>query len=178
MEWGLRVTMGTGFADPLVAVDAADHGLVFLAYQQQSIYSMVENVWIPFEGAAYHEYTFISFDLQTYSLYTDAQLSHVGIFDTQSPDWGVTWGDGAIGASSLSEWRYVRYGIVTLPLGGDVNCDGTVDFRDINPFVQALTDGDAYQNAYPGCWPENSDINGDGSVDFGDINPFVELLIP
>ena len=61
---------------------------------------------------------------------------------------------------------------------GDVNCDGTVDFGDINPFVQALTDQGAYQGTYPACWPENADINGDGSVDFGDINPFIELLIP
>jgi hypothetical protein len=177
VQWGLRVTMGAGFADPLVAVDAAEHGLVILHYQQDRIYSVVEYVFIPFEGGTYHEYTLMSLDLQTYSLYVDQQLAHVGVFDAQSPDWGVTWGDGTIGASSLSEWRYVRYGIVTVPLAGDTNCDGTVDFQDINPFVQALTDGDAYQNAHPACWPENSDINGDGTVDFGDINPFVELLL-
>jgi len=59
---------------------------------------------------------------------------------------------------------------------GDLNCDGTVDFGDINPFVLAETDLAAWQAAYPGCPVANGDINGDGSVDFGDINPFVALL--
>jgi hypothetical protein len=59
---------------------------------------------------------------------------------------------------------------------GDLNCDGTVDFGDINPFVLVLTDAAAWQAAYPGCPIANGDINSDGSVDFGDINPFVALL--
>jgi hypothetical protein len=64
----------------------------------------------------------------------------------------------------------------TLP--GDLNCDGTVDFADINPFVLYLSNFAAWQAAYPSCLPENGDINGDGSYpSFGDINPFVELLL-
>ena len=59
---------------------------------------------------------------------------------------------------------------------GDLNCDGTVDFGDINPFVLALTNPGVYATTYPDCDILNGDINGDGSVDFGDINPFVQLL--
>ena len=59
---------------------------------------------------------------------------------------------------------------------GDVNCDGLVDFGDINPFVLLLTNPGAWQAAYPGCPLLNGDINEDGVVDFGDINPFVRLL--
>jgi hypothetical protein len=59
---------------------------------------------------------------------------------------------------------------------GDVNCDGTVDFGDINPFVLALSDPAQYEVNYPGCPLENRDINGDGACDFGDINPFVAVL--
>ena len=58
---------------------------------------------------------------------------------------------------------------------GDANCDGVVDFLDINPFVLALSDPQTYQTLYPGCFPLN-DINGDGRVDFEDINPFVAVL--
>jgi hypothetical protein len=54
---------------------------------------------------------------------------------------------------------------------GDANCDGQVDFGDINPFVAALSNG-LYCDG-TGC---NVDINGDCGVDFGDINPFVALL--
>jgi len=59
---------------------------------------------------------------------------------------------------------------------GDCNCDGTLDFGDINPFVLVLTDLAAWEAAYPGCPLVNADINKDGVVDFGDINPFVALL--
>jgi hypothetical protein len=59
---------------------------------------------------------------------------------------------------------------------GDLNCDGTVDFGDINPFVLALADPVGYANAYPSCDINLGDINSDGSVNFGDINPFIALL--
>jgi hypothetical protein len=62
---------------------------------------------------------------------------------------------------------------------GDVNCDGVVDFGDINPFVQVLSNPSAWQATYPRCPLLNADINGDGTYgqnSFGDINPFVTLL--
>jgi hypothetical protein len=62
---------------------------------------------------------------------------------------------------------------------GDLNCDGSVDFGDINPFVLYLSNFAAWQTAFPGCNPLNGDINGDGTygqASFGDINPFVALL--
>jgi hypothetical protein len=59
---------------------------------------------------------------------------------------------------------------------GDVNCDGVVDFRDINPFVLILSNLAGWQAAYPGCPWQNGDCNQDGTVDFKDINPFVAVL--
>ena len=62
---------------------------------------------------------------------------------------------------------------------GDVNCDGVVDFGDINPFVQYLSNFTAWQATYPRCHALNGDIDGDGTHgqgSFGDINPFVALL--
>lgn len=60
---------------------------------------------------------------------------------------------------------------------GDLNCDGAVNFGDINPFVQYLSDFTGWQAMHAGCPPENGDINGDGEYpSFGDINPFVALL--
>jgi hypothetical protein len=63
------------------------------------------------------------------------------------------------------------------PLTGDLNCDGTVNFGDINPFVLRLSNLAGYRAIYPICPNANGDINGDGTVNFGDINPFVALLI-
>ena len=60
---------------------------------------------------------------------------------------------------------------------GDLNCDGSINFGDINPFVLYLSNPSAWQTAYQGCPPANGDINGDGTLySFGDINPFVALL--
>jgi hypothetical protein len=59
---------------------------------------------------------------------------------------------------------------------GDMNCDGSVDFDDIDPFVLTLTDPESYEAAYPDCDILRGDIDGSGSVDFDDIDPFVELL--
>jgi hypothetical protein len=59
---------------------------------------------------------------------------------------------------------------------GDLNCDQVVDFTDINPFILALSDPDAYATAFPECSHTLADCNDDGEVDFRDINPFVLLL--
>ncbi len=52
---------------------------------------------------------------------------------------------------------------------GDCNCDGVIDFDDINPFVDALSGGTP-------CSVENCDVNDDGVIDFNDINPLVDAL--
>jgi hypothetical protein len=60
---------------------------------------------------------------------------------------------------------------------GDLNCDGSVNFGDINPFVLALSAGESgYYASWPNCQWYNGDVNTDGVVGFGDINPFVALL--
>jgi hypothetical protein len=59
---------------------------------------------------------------------------------------------------------------------GDINCDGEVDFGDINPFVLILSNPEAWAAHYPACDASNGDINNNGTVGFDDINPFVRLL--
>jgi hypothetical protein len=61
-------------------------------------------------------------------------------------------------------------------LTGDANCNGSVGFDDINPFVLLLSNLPAWQTEFPGCPILTGDINGDGEVNFDDINPFVALL--
>ncbi len=62
---------------------------------------------------------------------------------------------------------------------GDLNCDGAIDFGDINPLVTFLSNFAAWQGQFPGCNAANGDINCDGIFgqgSFGDINPFVALM--
>ena len=49
-----------------------------------------------------------------------------------------------------------------------MNCDGAVNLLDIQPFVDAILDGE---------FAPKADINQDDVVDLLDIGPFVNLLI-
>ena len=60
---------------------------------------------------------------------------------------------------------------------GDLNCDGAVDFFDIDSFVLAVTDPAGYEDTYPDCDIMLADVNGDGEVNFFDIDAFVELVV-
>lgn len=66
-----------------------------------------------------------------------------------------------------------------VPCPGDVNCDGVVNFKDIDPFVGRLgcPDSDPAGCHTPStCTWHNADVNGDGHVNFKDIDPFVGTL--
>jgi hypothetical protein len=81
--------------------------------------------------------------------------------------------------SSVDYQQHLARLVIGGGLVGDLNCNGSVGFDDINPFVQYLSNFAAWQAAYPNCPATNGDINGDsvyGQGSFGDINPFVALL--
>ncbi|MBP7745130.1 MAG: hypothetical protein KA383_03285 [Phycisphaerae bacterium] len=60
---------------------------------------------------------------------------------------------------------------------GDCNCDGVVNFGDINAFVLYLSNNAQWLATYADCPAANGDIDGNGVYpSFGDINPFVTLL--
>lgn len=63
------------------------------------------------------------------------------------------------------------------PRPGDVNCDRRVDNGDIDAFVLALTDADAYAAQFSWCRRDLADVNGDTLIDAEDIDPFVARLI-
>ncbi len=102
---------------------------------------------------------------------TTAAIPHgrVGLYDDQ-PNVGA----GGFGPPQTFSNFQLQGTLAVTP--GDMNCDGVVNFSDINPFVRALSDPAGYAQAYPGCNILNGDLNGDGSVGFDDINPFVALL--
>ncbi len=66
---------------------------------------------------------------------------------------------------------------------GDADCNGTVDFDDIDYFVAGLSGEQAWIDLHvvmngtpPTCQFGNCDANSDGSVDFDDIDAFVALI--
>jgi hypothetical protein len=154
-----------------------DAWVVTLVFDVAVIHSVHEYVDIPIPPGEWHTYALVSGDVRAYDLYIDGALAYEGSFAHRFITSLVQWGDGVQGEASRHHWEWFRFGALVAPVTGDVNCDGAVNLGDINPFVEALSDPEGYQNAYPNCWPSNADVNGDGSVNFGDINPFVDLLM-
>jgi hypothetical protein len=114
--------------------------------------------------------------LETGGRFYFTQSPDMAIFPAHPEDNGpydcVIW-------NSCSEVTTVAVMLTVIPetYAGDMNCDGVVDLKDINPFVAALSSGEAvYYGAYPDCNFYNADANYDGTVDIRDLNPFVQLL--
>ncbi len=82
----------------------------------------------------------------------------------------AVWRSGPLASSNIRFLR--RFGV------GDVNCDGTVDAFDVEPFIVVLTDPNSYAARYPSCDSLLADTDGNGTVDAFDIEPFVRLLLP
>ena len=88
--------------------------------------------------------------------------THTVVYDGFTPALDVT---GTLGSS-----------VLVPSAKGDLNCDGVINFGDINPFVLILTSVSEWQAHYPGCDSSHGDLNCDGSINFFDINPFVAVL--
>lgn len=99
-------------------------------------------------------------------------LPNVNIGDLQ-----IDWARLTITAGTYGRGAW-RRNLPPVMLSGDANCDGSVDFADIQPFVRALDGEESYLNFYPNCLWLNADIDGDGLVTFDDVSPFVELISP
>ncbi len=62
---------------------------------------------------------------------------------------------------------------------GDSNCDGGINWRDIDYFVAAISGEPAWTAMFtgsPACPYANNDVNADGTVNWRDIDPFVGLM--
>jgi hypothetical protein len=154
--------------DLLTAVQAANQGFSFAALAG----GYLTDIWYVKNGTIY--YTGTSWPDSWWKYFV-------------SPDYGQTWAESEYGAAmrvlvngDTDGWLAIPgddwTSVPVTPVLGDLNCDGTLDFADINPFVLALSNASAYTQSFPACSIYNADINGDGSVDFGDINPFVALF--
>jgi hypothetical protein len=59
---------------------------------------------------------------------------------------------------------------------GDMDCDGDVDFDDIDPFVLGLNNPELYETTFGVPPAAKGDMDGDGDFDFDDIPGFVDAL--
>ena len=84
--------------------------------------------------------------------------------------------ENAILASEITVRTLISHLDTLMPVPGDLDCSGAVDFDDIDAFVMALGGEEAYLQQYPDCRWINADCNGDHAINFDDIDPFVALL--
>ncbi len=89
---------------------------------------------------------------------------------------GLMFSDDGRSLALLRVDGTIRFLNVPFSVDGDMNCDGVVTVSDINPFVLALTDVDAFCASFPDCAPTNGDFTRDGVLTVSDINDFVAAL--
>lgn len=85
---------------------------------------------------------------------------------------------GNSGSREVYQAKMIAWPLPPLYPVGDGNCDSSINYGDINPFVKALQGRSSYELEYPYCAWLNADCDGDGTVGYGDINDFVHLLNP
>jgi subtilisin family serine protease len=147
-----------------LGVEAYDHARIDVSTDGATWVNVWEN-----NGITVNEGTWSS---QAYNLASTAD-GHPTVYLR----WGMGPSDHTVTFPGWNIDDIEIWGLVTpLWVTGDLNCDGVVDFADINPFILRLSNPASYWMTYPACSDNNGDINGDGAVDFGDINPFVSLL--
>ncbi len=97
------------------------------------------------------------------------------ILESTADDKGPIGWDAQYGWGRINARAAVAAALAPAPCAGDTNCDGVVDFFDIDPFVEALSFPNGAGWPHPCRWL-NADADGSGSVDFFDIDPLVALL--
>lgn len=101
-----------------------------------------------------------------------------GLTVLDEPGGPALWFGGSfVTVGDMPSVRIARFGCLDTGVRGDMNCDGRVNFFDVDGFVTALIDPDAYFETFRGCERMNADCDGNGRVDNFDIDPFVALLI-
>jgi hypothetical protein len=83
-------------------------------------------------------------------------------------------GEIVVDTTTQEGWIIVT---ATPPLAmGDMDCDGDIDFDDIDPFVLGLNNPSLYETTFGVPPAVKGDMDGDGDFDFDDIPGFVDAL--
>jgi hypothetical protein len=121
LEWRLRVNQVDGAVSrpvkPAITVGFDGCGGATLEYSESSLYSILEHAWIDFDPYVFHDYSLTTSDLLTYTLRIDGSVAHNGRLETPCYVSAVGWGDKVTGATSVSDWDYVRFGVIPEPSG-------------------------------------------------------------
>lgn len=116
-EWRVRIDPSSTSRDAGVVITRAlSPGYVLFRLGPDSIYIRPGNIVIGLTEGVFHSYRFESADMRYFELDVDGTSTFNGYLeDVATLQYYVSFGDGVQGQRSLSEWDYLRYGIVPEP---------------------------------------------------------------
>lgn len=117
--WRMRVVETRNDCyEPSVGFARDGYGSLWFEYSYNNIRSSYEGWVLPLEPGVYHEYCLHTYDMIHYTLWIDYAYQITGAWDLNSLNKSyVAFGDGTQGPfhGSITEWDYVRYGVVPEP---------------------------------------------------------------
>jgi hypothetical protein len=121
-EWRLRVESVDNPQYPWdidVGLVTDDGWGVAFTFSTQAVRGLYELNWyVPFAQGEWHAFVLQSDDLRGYTLRMDGLVVREGYWTHVVPGAYVAWGDSVNVLSSVSQWDYVRFGVVPEPHGG------------------------------------------------------------
>jgi hypothetical protein len=117
MRWRLRVDqVPAGHSDPFVGVFSDESWAIGFRFSESRVYNVFDlSINASFEPGVYHRFEMRSWDMRSYTLAIDGNLTLTGPFVDVYTSSKIAWGDGVQGAASLSHWDCFVYGVVPEP---------------------------------------------------------------
>ncbi|MBI5866501.1 MAG: hypothetical protein HZB38_18690 [Planctomycetes bacterium] len=116
-EWRVRTLENDGIlGDPGIVIAPDQEGTLALQFFPDHVVSRREGWSYPISSGSFHNYRLESSDMVAYALWIDGALAISGQWDLNSVNRSLfNFGDGIQGVRSLSEWDYVRFGVIPEP---------------------------------------------------------------
>ena len=124
MEWrALAVdTAGEPSWDAGIMVGSDDAWLLTFGMYPDRVVSQFEQISVPITPGIFHNYRVVSSDMRTYELRIDGEFAIAGNFWEGLTESYVRWGDVSRGVASLTQWDYVRVGVIPEPSSSICMC--------------------------------------------------------
>lgn len=117
-EWRLRVVENNGsiYGDAGVTIAPDIEGALAFRYFEDAVNSTREAWSFPIHPGVFHIYRLESSNMRDYELRIDGTFVRTGVWDANSLlNSFVAFGDGVYPSSSLTEWDYMRFGVIPEP---------------------------------------------------------------
>lgn len=113
VRWRLKIQDLSGWADPAVGVFSDESWSVAFTFSESQVINLDDpDMSATFEPGVFHCFELRSWDMRSFELRIDNTVALAGDFVHVITASKVTWGDGAVGSASLSQWDYYSFGVV------------------------------------------------------------------